>query len=460
MKQANQPKRTYAVFSTPDSDQDSAVSTTKRASLSTDPAVIRALARAGPLIDAVNVVLACITWTHDAAYSSFLVVCGWTVFILYADFVLVYGLNLIPISWIIWTYLRRNAGRRRRSMVEVDSAPKTTTQIDLDRISEQTDLLYARLALIREPLYRLISFLDWTKNPGTTYLIAVRLACLTPIWFTLVKALFAPRMVVLVLGLVFFTWFSVPTKTIRQIMWRNPSVRRLASVIVGVDFEIIKTVAGVTRAREGSIGAPPGLIRVATFQDKDYETVRFKHIVWENQRRWIGLGWTANLFPHERSPWTDDYGETCADLKSFKLPDEKILPVAGNKVRVAKWNWVPNEEWKTEVTKDSDADGWVYTDNKWRNPTPREEFGKYTRRRKWYRHADLFEEVREFGVIAPTEDAKSETAEEEATVFGAREAHEHAIEVALEQALSEESKASDRDSFATVSSADAQVHFT
>jgi Integral peroxisomal membrane peroxin len=32
--------------------------------------------------------------------------------------------------------------------------------------------------------------------------------------------------------------------------------------------------------------------------------IRITQTLYQSQRRWIGIGWTSNLFPNERSPWS------------------------------------------------------------------------------------------------------------------------------------------------------------
>jgi Integral peroxisomal membrane peroxin len=54
------------------------------------------------------------------------------------------------------------------------------------------------------------------------------------------------------------------------------------------------------------------------------------------------------------------------------------LPNGQPALRVAKWRWI-DPEWKPVVKlKETDAEGWIYTDNTWKNPGPQEAFGKYT----------------------------------------------------------------------------------
>jgi hypothetical protein len=117
--------------------------------------------------------------------------------------------------------------------------------------------------------------------------------------------------------------------------------------------------------------------------------------LFENQRRWIGLGWTTSLFAYERAPWTDEHLNPAPSKDEFELPRVET----GH----ARWRWVEDSAWKIEggasgtVTptkggKESDGGGWIYYDSKW-NDGKRDvdSWGRYTRRRKWYRDAELVE---------------------------------------------------------------------
>lgn len=66
----------------------------------------------------------------------------------------------------------------------------------------------------------------------------------------------------------------------------------------------------------------------------------------------------------------------------FTLPPDKsiphTLPTGENALRVARWRWV-DADWKQVIKpNETDAEGWIYTDNTWKNPGPTEAFGKYT----------------------------------------------------------------------------------
>jgi len=131
--------------------------------------------------------------------------------------------------------------------------------------------------------------------------------------------------------------------------------------------------------------------------------VRFTFVLYENQRRWIGLGWTTSLFAYERGPWTDEHLNNAPTKEDFVLPD-----VEGG---VARWRWVEGSSWKIEGPdgrviiptvqqltgndkgKDlgSDVSGWIYYDSKWQEGRRDDGWGRYTRRRKWFRDAELVE---------------------------------------------------------------------
>jgi hypothetical protein len=135
--------------------------------------------------------------------------------------------------------------------------------------------------------------------------------------------------------------------------------------------------------------------------------VRFTFILYENQRRWIGLGWTTSLFAYERGPWTDEHLNPAPAKDEFELPEVES--------GTAKWRWVDSAEWRIDkgdgkkghsrggskssqsgakpdgVEGDADGGGWIYYDNRWEDGKKEDGWGRYTRRRKWVRDAELVE---------------------------------------------------------------------
>ena len=76
------------------------------------------------------------------------------------------------------------------------------------------------------------------------------------------------------------------------------------------------------------------------------------------------------MFAYERAAWTDEHLNPAPPKDEFELPELD----SGN----ARWRWVEGSEWRVETSgkstgkssatkqdaKGSDADGWIYYDNK------------------------------------------------------------------------------------------------
>jgi len=93
--------------------------------------------------------------------------------------------------------------------------------------------------------------------------------------------------------------------------------------------------------------------------------VRFTFSIYENQRRWLGIGWTSSMLAYERASWTDEHLNSVPPKEEFELPE-----IEGGQSR---WRWVQGSEWKIDGgEKDGKADkgaskedsGWIYYDNK------------------------------------------------------------------------------------------------
>lgn len=132
---------------------------------------------------------------------------------------------------------------------------------------------------------------------------------------------------------------------------------------------------------KGTNGAPPLPPRTASsYRDASLAAdaakrsrpeapgVKFTFILYENQRRWVGLGWTTSLFAYERTAWTDEHLNPVPPKEEFELPD-----VEGGGAR---WRWVGGSHWRVEGAAEHDeggpkpkaesdgGTGWIYYDNK------------------------------------------------------------------------------------------------
>ncbi|CAK7197942.1 hypothetical protein SEUCBS139899_000593 [Sporothrix eucalyptigena] len=336
----------------------------------------------------------------------------------------------------------------QRSTSEVVTS--TRHQKTLDEIVDTLGEFTARCNLLLEPLLELTDFLSTqstptsaTTRPALTVLF-VRILLCTPFWFLLTlppMRIITTRRVALVFGTLILTWHSRVMRVSRTILWRSASIRRAAALVTGLEFEgpmrpskapsyvtaggsdlsdPSTTAATAAAALQSKLTSTKTGRRLSTPRESELTKairraragqdagVRFTFILYENQRRWVGLGWTTSLFAYERPAWTDEHNNAVPSKDEFELPEVED----GSKMR---WRWVEDGRWRVDGvvddavrvektsphgehldTWDYDGEGgrmgWVYYDNKWQGGRRgMDGWTRWTRRRKWYRDAELVE---------------------------------------------------------------------
>lgn len=416
--------------STTSSKQRSAILVHQKTPLliATPPQITRALAYSHPFLLPLNKVAGLFTWTTGDPWESFLLVCSFWGITLYADIFIRWLTPLLIVSILVLAmYSRRysplsSTGWSRDWDLTSSGAQRTNpnTKVrhhkSLDDIVETLNLFTSRCNILLEPLLRLTDFLSTqrTATSATTrpalITLFIRLVLITPFWFILTLPplyLITSRRVILVLGTIGLTWHSRPARISRTLLWRSRTIRRGLSLITGLELtppdpdrnnSLSSTTKAMRdanalaaklstrrkpRAKSGNSPTSPGKT----------EGIRFTFSLFENQRRWIGLGWTTTMFGPERTAWTDE------ELVS-SLPKEQFsLPVIDG--GIGTWRWCEGSEWTVEgpaplddsIAKADAADlgGWIYYDTQWRYPKRQDGWGRYTRRRKWVRDAELVE---------------------------------------------------------------------
>lgn len=280
------------------------------------------------------------------------------------------------------------------------------------------------------------------------------------------------RHLLLVTGTVVLTWCAPWAALIRHSLWRSAIVRRTCRVIwvclSGQIFfrrDIGPRYIGPLQADPQSDDAflqekHPSADEKNTKSNVDrnmtrHEDVIYEFSIFENQRWWMGLDWTAALLPQERPSWADESHNPVSPPSSFSLPPAKTTltpsPTNSKKYtkRLIRWQWV-DPEWTvagrdpvdigspigtptrgrrtsnasvalsegahpslasspTSATGDSvtlldvDAEGWQYGDNGWEKMSKKAGLGRYTRRRRWIRRAVLVEIVQKDYLPQPEE---------------------------------------------------------
>ena len=405
--------------------------------IATPPQVTRALAYSHPFILPLNHFAGLISWTTGDPWESFLLVCAFWFTVLYGDHVLRWGGPLLVVVVIILgMYTRRysplssttwageKGGKRERANSEGRKS--------LDEILETLQTFTARCEVLMDPFLRMTEFLSTqssatkaTTRPALTTLFIRILAC-TPLWILLTLPPFyilTTKRLVLALGTLMLSFHSRPARVTRTLLWRSRTIRSLSSLLTGLDFPNPSTANTPSKApplprRPNSDGTTNSAGTSASKPISTSPGIRFTFTLYEHQRRWLGLGWTSSLLSYERQNFTDEHLNPAPSPSDFILPDTtEDMPQAS--ATAARWQWVPGSEWKVEGATSKgrekeksakrlggggggDESGWVYFDNKWLDGRKTDGWGRYTRRRKWMRDAELVE-------ISPDEEQHERT---------------------------------------------------
>lgn len=388
--------------------------------LATPPQVTRALAYSHPFLLPLNKFVGLLTWSTGDPWQSFLLLSAFWAVALYGDVVIrragpvVVGVALIagmysrrysPLSTSSWTEPAREVkaasktpassaagssqqdakggtgdkkSKHQRAQSEVTN---TKHQKTLDEIVETLKEFTGRCNVLMDPLLEMTDFLSTQRTPTSATTkpaltaMFLRLLIVTPFWLALTMPpwrIITTRRVVLVAGTLVLTWHARVMRVSRTILWRSSAVRRLAAAMTGLRFEgpvkghkdAAKFEAEIARASKKNHGLMVNHRRPGGAKSSG---VKFTFIIYENQRRWIGLGWTASLFAYERSAWTDEHNNSVPQKDEFELPDVED----GSRMQ---WQWAGSSRWRVDGVPDDQGpvdyegeegkNGWIYYDNK------------------------------------------------------------------------------------------------
>ncbi len=195
------------------------------------------------------------------------------------------------------------------------------------------------------------------------------------------------RVLIGLVGTIILTYRAPFARLLRAALWRSAFVR----------WVLYRSWAWLSGIPMPSPISRPGVGDSAVSKATVAAKFRFAFTVHENQRWWMGLDWTAALLPGERPSWCSASQAPLAPPAAFALPAPTtiFLPVDGvpdaREKCVATWAWA-DHEWQVVVRRDgepstevegvessegtTDADGWVYGDNKWESHSGKGGIGK------------------------------------------------------------------------------------
>ncbi len=359
--------------------------------VATPPQITRALAHLYPYLLLLNRLAGLLTWTTGDIWESFLLLATFWAVTLYGDVVIRYAGPLVGIlGFMAAMYARRFSifsskngwtGTKEGKEKSEDSSEKSVShRRSLDDIVETVRLFTARCDILLEPFLEVTTALSTqrTATSATTQpaliTLFIRALILSPFWLILATPFvqfITTKRAVLIVGTTALTWHSPAAKVLRTILWRSRTIRQICHILTGLQFEqaekrgFFKKVFSTRRKSKSRKQA--GTSSVATTEEAPASKgIRFTFSLYENQRRWLGIGWTSSMLANERAAWTDDRGNAAPPKEKFKLPQ-----VEGAHAR---WRWVKGSEWEVDLgegdgnRKKSEADqGWVYCDNKVRD---------------------------------------------------------------------------------------------
>lgn len=281
--------------------------------------------------------------------------------------------------------------------------------------------------------------------------VLLRVTAILYIPYSVLAFLVRLRVIIAVTGTIMLTWRAPWAITAREGLWSSAwfrwSVYHLWSFISGQPLPPVSQSYPVTTKFKTKTNSKTDGAEITPA-----EPMRFLFTVYENQRWWMGLDWTAALLPQERPAWSTASEEPVSPPSAFILPPPTTVYLPherGRTKHTATWTW-EEDEWrvlrrlegsstsrverplpslKEEVpssrllkaagmgrdVKDvvhssenekeeegeesesdelfTDTDGWIYADNKWEGGSGKGSMGKYTRYRRWTRIAVLNETV-------------------------------------------------------------------
>lgn len=363
---------------------------------STPPTVAKALVKAYPYLLIVNKWLLVATWTNDNYWLNVVLMCAYAFAVLYFE-VLVTWLGHLIFVLIVILY----------GVVNSRIAEETALRPTLDDVVHALTTTCIKADLLLSPVTSLaLTAYDIKRLLFTTVF-------LTPVYLILTFLVITPRTILLVAGLYLLLYHLSYLRVTRTLVWKLKLTRVLCFYLTGLDFSHARnnSLFAAAFAKVQKSGSP-----VVAGADL-LKPVRFTYVIYENQRRWIGIGWTSNLLTYERAPWTDEFLNESSSVDLFELPnaDDSFSQQQHQYMQQqpaitgARWRWV-DKTWRLDLTNDgaitlpsgkrskttanpTTDEGFLYTDNVWKKPSTDDSYSKYTRRRRWIRTAELVFDV-------------------------------------------------------------------
>ncbi|RKP11934.1 Peroxin/Dysferlin domain-containing protein [Piptocephalis cylindrospora] len=304
-------------------------------------------------------------WRHPAT-STLCLFTWWMMCWGYAAF-FSWVLPTLPILWSLYAYWRRHYPAEDPEE-DVHDRDKEKEEWVIETLMEASSTTYDRIRWMSREL-------DWSDADRTTAHIT-HLFYLLPLWmlwFHLVPL----YLTFLLLGSLALIMKSPWV----QLAWRSTRSNR-----------------DLSPAQSMTLASPIPLKRSQdTIRSDPADGLEVVCRLVENQRYWIGLGWTTRLLLTDPYPWQDMEGNEAPPPEAYILPEGsmtggKELSTEG----MVRLHWAWSNPWSisraltsedTMSRERTDPEGWRYSDGLWRSWTSFPTMLSYARRRVWARRA-------------------------------------------------------------------------
>lgn len=177
--------------------------------------------------------------------------------------------------------------------------------------------------------------------PAISPSILLRVVFLSYIPYLFLTCYLSLSVIFAVIGTVILTWRAPWATILRATVWRSAWFRWTL-------------YAGWARFTGQPLPSRTLSLQPKISSTSPVRSIRFLFTIYENQRWWMGLDWTAALLPGERPSWCSAAQHPVSPPNAFSLPDitTVYLPDGNGRTlkRTATWKW-EEPEWRVLVRK-------------------------------------------------------------------------------------------------------------
>ncbi|KAI0829927.1 integral peroxisomal membrane peroxin-domain-containing protein [Trametes gibbosa] len=206
-------------------------------------------------------------------------------------------------------------------------------------------------------IYALLPSVPTISSAGTIppFIALFRLFSVLYIPYLILTYLVQLRILLAITGTILLTWRSRWATIMRRGLWRSAHLRwatyRAWSRLSGQPLPPPTLSPQSQASTELS-----SLASSAASQPASGASIRFLFTIYENQRWWMGLDWTAALLPGERPSWCSASQQPAAPPSAFTLPAPTtvfaLAPDGKRRLkRTARWTW-EEPEWRVVVRRE------------------------------------------------------------------------------------------------------------